>query len=198
MHFDEPEESYEGSGVGGLSQEDYESAFASVQHRVEGCLVEGASRFEGLGGHLKVVLRVDAHGEPMWAYLGETALGDRETEKCVLDVFLDHSWPRPKGGDGLAERTFSMEPAEPPATLTRSELGAAAVHARNLAARCKNGVGGRFRATAYVDAKGRVITAGVAPPDEKGEEVADCVVDAIKKVKVVRRNKRAAKVSFNL
>lgn len=198
MQLDEPEESYQGSGVGGLSQDDYESAFAAVEPLVEGCLVEGASRFGGLGGSLRVVLRVDGRGQPLWAYLGDSALGDRDTEKCVLGVFLRRTWPRPLGGDGLAERSFSIDPAEPPGEVSRGQAGAAVSHVRNLASGCRRGVPGKFRATAYVGTDGRVITAGVSPPNERGEEVADCVVDAVKKLRVVVRGDRPAKISFTL
>ncbi len=198
MSVDEPSESYEGSGVGGLSQDDYESAFAAVEPLVEGCLVQGASRFGGLGGSLRVVLRVDGRGQPLWAYLGDSALGDRETEKCVLDVFLRRTWPKPLGGDGLAERSFAIDAAEPPRELSNSQAGAAVLHARNLAAGCRRGVKGKFRATAYLGTDGRVITAGVAPPSEQGEEVADCVVDAVMKMRVVVRGKQPSKLSFTL
>ena len=42
-----------------------------------------------------------------WTYLEESDLGDRDTEKCLLDAVMGAHWPKPDGGD--AEARYSME-----------------------------------------------------------------------------------------
>jgi hypothetical protein len=58
-------------------------------------------------------------------------------------------------------------------------------------------VPGSFVATVYLRPDGRVVTAGVAVPSEKGEDVADCMVEAVRKVRF-RGDRRTAKLSFEI
>ncbi len=184
------------SAIGGLSHEDVEATFASVWPRIEDCLYDGAERLETLGGQFKVVLRVDPKGDPRWAYLAESALGDRETEKCVIDAVMSRTWPRPLSGDGLAEKKFAIDAAENPVDLPDRVVEPTRRLVRQASQQCRQGIHGSFWATAHVASDGRVVAAGVAPPDEVGEGASDCIVEAIKGVRVGSRSKRPGKISF--
>ncbi len=189
------------SEIGGLSYDNYEDAFKQLWPKVAGCLESGARRVEWIGGEFEVVMRVSRRGSVKWAYVSESDLGDRDTERCVLDLIRDRSWPRPKSGDGIARKRFSMEPAVAARDMEPSRLGKSLFYARTKARRCVEGIDGEFHATAYIDRKGQVLTAGVAPPNEAGESVADCVVDALKAARMVqvgRRMPAASKVTFAL
>jgi hypothetical protein len=184
--------------IGGLDQHGYDDAFKRAWPEIAQCLEDGASRLDLLGGQFKIVMRIDRSGEPKWAYLSESTLGDRDTEKCVLDLVRARRWPKPLSGDGIAEKSFSLDPAVAPEELAADDLRKGVTKARSKARSCRRGIKGRFTATAYLDADGSVLTAGVAPPSEIGEDVADCVVDAVKSVRLGRALPSAGKVSFAL
>ena len=58
-----------------------------------------------------------------------------------------------------------------------------------------------FHATAYLGPKGEVLSAGIAPPDERGEQAADCIAEALLGLRVrgvVAGHGAALKVSFRI
>ncbi len=180
------------SEIGGLNEEAMDQAFASLD--VNHCIEQ---RGDTLGGELKLKMRIDRRGGARWVYLSKSTLGDRDAEKCVLDLVRAKSWPRPLGGEGLAEKEFTIDPRAEPATLDERRTLAQIAHARAEAGKCRRGVAGSFFATVYLEPDGHVLTAGVSVPSEKGEDVADCVVEAVRKVRFQRAPK-AAKLSFEI
>jgi hypothetical protein len=186
------------SEIGGLNEEAMEAAFARLAGDVQRCLEEGSSKLGQLGGEFKLKLRVDRKGAARWVYLSSSTLGDRSTEKCVIDQARSKPWPLPVGGEGIAEKTFSIDPLQAPGQIEERRARVDIAKARAEAARCKRGIPGSFFATAYVLPDGRVATAGVAPPDEHAEHASDCVVDAIRKVRFRSAGGRDVKVSFEI
>lgn len=186
--------------IGGLSEYDVERQFRALQPRVVACVRSASSRLEVIGGSVSVKLRVDREGNVRWAYLADTDLGDREAERCVLDLVKSREWPEPKGGDGLAEMAFEVEPIEPPAEMPERGSEQLAKRASKATRKCMRGIRGDFVATAYVGPDGRVVSAGVAPPDENGEKASDCISDALRELRVKARGRArtASKVSFSL
>jgi hypothetical protein len=180
------------SEIGGLNEEAMDKAFASLD--VNRCIEQ---RGETLGGELKLKLRIDRRGGARWAYLSRSTLGDRDAEKCVLDLVRARSWPKPLGGEGIAEKEFTIDPRTEPTNLDEKRTQAPIAHARAEAGKCRRGVPGSFFATVYLEPDGSVTTAGVSVPSEKGEDVADCVVEAVRKVRFQRAPK-AAKLSFEI
>jgi hypothetical protein len=69
---------------------------------------------------------------------------------------------------------------------------------RREAAKCRKGFVGTFIATAYIRTNGAVLTAGITPPNENAEEVADCIVDVIRRVRFVSPGNRIGKVTFEV
>jgi hypothetical protein len=183
------------SEIGGLNEEAMDKAFASLD--VNHCIEQHGDKLETLGGELKLKLRIDRRGSARWVYLSQSTLGDRDAEKCVLDLVRAKSWPRPLGGEGLAEKAFVIDPRTEPATLEERRTLVQVAQARTEAGKCRHGVAGSFFATVYLQPDGRVVTAGVAVPSEKGEDVADCVVEALRKVRF-RGAPKLAKLSFEI
>lgn len=184
------------SEIGGLNEEAMDRAFAALE--VQRCLTEGSSRLSAIGGQFKLRLRINREGGARWVYLSESTLGDRATEKCVLDLARARSWPRPLGGEGLAEKAFEIDAPAAPVMLEEKRMVADVARARAAAAKCRHGIVGSFFATVHVRPDGHVSAAGVAPPSERGEDVSDCVVDAIRKLRFRPSAPRAAKVSFEI
>jgi hypothetical protein len=186
------------SEIGGMNHEDVEETFAKLQDPILGCVRDGAARVREMGGHFAIKLRVAKDGTVRSAYLSESTLGDRETELCVLSLAREVRWPRPKGGEGLAERSFDVDASVEPITWKAEKAKSAKKNLGDKLKRCALSSPAPFVATAYVDSKGRVVSAGVAPPDAESEEKADCVVDAVRKMKFRSPGAKPAKITFEI
>jgi hypothetical protein len=184
------------SEIGGLNEEAMDRAFASLE--VQRCLTEGSARLSAIGGEFKLRLRINRDGGARWAYVSESTLGDRATEKCLIDLVRDRSWPKPLGGEGLAEKSFAIDAPTAPVLLEEKRMIADVTRARAAASKCRHGIVGSFFATVHVRPDGHVSAAGVAPPSERGEDVADCVVEALRTIRFRPSAPRSAKVSFEI
>jgi hypothetical protein len=184
--------------IGGLPEEAMGRALDALGKDVVGCVTKRAGELEVLGGHLKLKLRVARDGSTRWAYLSESTLGDRDTERCVVELATARSWPKPVGGEGLAEKAFDVDPPKPPATIEEKRVKRALDDARREAARCKKGARGTFLATAYLKPNGRVVAAGVAVPSDGHEGTADCIVEAVKKLEFGKVGGKVSKLTFEI
>jgi len=188
------------SEIGGLNEEAVERSFKKMESAIQTCFTNGSAKVNGLGGHFKMKLRIDPQGAVKWAYLGESTLGDRDTEKCLLEAARAKSWPLPVGGDGLAEKSYDLDAATPPKDLDSKKYKIAISLAAKETAKCrKRGTWGTvFAVTAYLRWDGLPIAVGIAPPNEKGEEVIDCMVKILRKIKFGSTGRRVAKLGFDL
>lgn len=190
-----------GSEIGGLSQEDVEEQLAAMQPAFLRCVRASSQATNWIGGQVGIRMRIAPSGRIRWVYLTESTLGDRSTERCLLDTIRGRTWPRPLSGDGLAHTSFEVEPSQPPTTWPRFKAAAIAQRAREATRACRTGIEGPFVATVYVAPQGHVLSAGVAPPDEHGEAASDCIAQALTSLRL--RNLAVAqhdtaKVSFSL
>jgi hypothetical protein len=185
------------SEIGGLSQYDVEHELGALEPELLACVQRAADDLSYLGGRVSLRMRLDPRGNVRWAYLNETTLGDREAERCVLSTIKARTWPRPMSGEGLAETSFDVDAADPPTPLPSYEVAALAERARAVTRKCRKGIRGDFVATAYFARSGKVLSVGVAPPDETGEPAADCVADALRGLRVAAHGP-ASKASFRI
>ena len=183
--------------IGGLNEEAMNRAFTSLDGPVQACLDEATGRLPVLGGRFNLKLRIDRAGRARWVYLSENTLGDREAELCVLTLVRDKQWPKPLGGEGLAERSYELDARAKPAELEAKWVRPAIAKVAQEAWGCRKGIRGKFRVIAYLRPDGRVLAASVAPPNERGEDAADCVVEAIRKVRFGQPG-RKSKLSFDI
>jgi hypothetical protein len=186
------------SEIGGMNEEAMDRAFQSLGSAVQECIAAGTGRIKGLGGAVTIALRVARDGTAKWAYIKTSTLGDRETEKCLLDAVRAKTWPKPVGGDGLAEKSFELAAEKEPIAIEEEREKKPLALVRKEAFKCRKGVRGTFTATVYVRTSGAVLTTSVTPPNEKGEDAADCMVEIIKKVKFIPGGNRTGKFSFEL
>jgi hypothetical protein len=181
--------------IGGLNEEAMDKAFAALGADVQRCAESASGRFAAIGGEIRVRLRIDRKGGTRWAYVAESTLGDRDAEKCILESARAKSWPLPVGGEGLAEKSYAIDPSKTPVVLEEKKVHRDLLRVKAQIAKCKKGVHGSFVATAYLTPEGRVAAAGVASPNENAEDASDCMVEALRKSRFQRPGKDA-KVSF--
>lgn len=199
IEHEDPGASFFEAEIGGLSQEDVDEQFQALLPRMVGCVRRTSGQASYLGGRVSLRMRVDRAGSVRWAYLADSTLGDRDVERCVLDLVRSRTWPKPLSGEGLAETSFDIEPADDPAALPAHQRSWLAQRASVATRGCRKGIDGVFTATAYVDPNGQLLSVGVAPPSERGEEAADCVIEALRALRVGKlASAEPSKVSFRI
>ena len=142
--------------LGSIDQRAVEQMFDKLQTKLEVCHKQGRGRVEYLSGDMKVFLRVDTGGKVKYSYFDESSLGDRETEKCILDLFAQTDWPKPQGGEAEIRNAFGWSPGgERQPTAWPSERASSALDdnkdVKSAVTKCKAGVTGAFRVTAYIE-----------------------------------------------
>ena len=188
--------------LGSLDRGKVDETFTKLMPKFGNCLSLGSSRVEFIGGHVKFFVRIGLDGSAKWAYLSESTIGDRDTERCMLDVAKSARWPPPVEGEGQAQKAFDFDPS--PEVRDAVPWGADRVVKSLTSARAKLGhcaerAPGRYKATVYVQTDGSTLAAGVAPPDERGENAAvDCIVDVLKTMKFPSPGSWPAKVMFDV
>jgi hypothetical protein len=113
---------------------------------------------------------------------------------------------------------FDPADARPPADWPSDKIALVLAKQADDALKCKQGVKGTFRVTAYIEPgggegaekkgrkhggnhgpkEGHVEAVGVAPPSKDGEAKVDCIVDAVKEWRMPSPGSYAAKVTFIL
>jgi hypothetical protein len=188
--------------IGALDEDKVTRAFDSSIKELQHCLERGAKRVEFIGGAVSFYVRVDGGGALAHTHVEESSLGDRETEKCMLDVLRKKKWPAPVGGEtGYARKAFDFDPpndVRPPTEWSSDRVSKTLDDKRDEIANCKNGSSGSFTATVYVATNGQPLAVGVTPPDETGEAAVDCLVGVMKDASFPKPGSWPAKVSFSL
>jgi hypothetical protein len=120
----------------------------------------------------------------------------------MLDALRARSWPKPVGGEhGLARKSFSFDPpndVREPTFWEQSDAEPGLKKVHGDVSKCKEGFGGDFEATLYVGTDGRVLSAGVAPPDEDGDRAVDCLVGVLESASFPSPGSWPAKVTLTL
>jgi hypothetical protein len=188
------------SELGTVDPNDVSAAFHKLADQFTSCFGQGQQRIETLAGNVKFFVRIGDDGSAKWTYFEESDLGDRDTEKCLLDAVMGAHWPKPDGGDAEARYTMEFPAQGRPATDWSSDKVAAALGKRGDAIdECKSGTSASFRATMYVGHGGKVLGAGVQTSSRDGADKCDCLSQALLKLKgLPSPGSWPAKVTFGL
>ena len=200
--------------LGQIDEDATNKTFQSLQDKLLNCQKDGLSRVEFLAGDAKFFLRIAQDGTVRWAYLEDSTLGDRDTEKCMIQVVSTARWPQPDGGEAEVQKSISFDSGDsrPPVSWRSEKVAGVVQQEGNDALKCKGGTRGIFKVTAYVqpgeagsggkrkhaEPHGKVVAVGVAPPNKDGESKADCIAEAVKDWKMPSPGGYAAKVTFSL
>jgi hypothetical protein len=142
--------------LGSIDQGAVEKKFQDLRAKLEACHTKGRGRVDYLAGDVKAFLRIGKDGRVRYGWLEESTLGDRDTEKCILDVFGAADWPKPQGGEAEVRNGFGWPGGDerPPVSWGPEKVIGALDEARDVKKavhKCKAGVSGDFRVTAYVE-----------------------------------------------
>jgi hypothetical protein len=191
--------------LGSIDPKATQATIDGLQPKLQGCYKKGLKKLEFLSGDLKFFLRVTQEGTVKYAFLEDTTLGDRDVEKCMLDVLNGASWPKPEGGEAEVRNGIGFDHAgdvREPTSWTGDKLAELLGKHEPDFKKCKEGVIGSFKVTAYVEPDGKhgkIVAVGMAPPNKEGEGKIECLVDAVKGMKKVPSpGSYAAKVQFAL
>jgi hypothetical protein len=192
------------SELGQIDPQKTEATWAKIQPALMSCYADGRKRLEYLGGDVKFFLRVGQDGSAKYVYLVDGTLGDRQTERCMLDLAQSTPWPQPEGGEAEVQKSMGFDPpgnVRAPSDWSSDRIAAVLGAHDAEVAKCKAGTSGSFHVTAYVQPSGKgghVAAVGVVPPNKDSEGTVDCLVDVVKKMKMPSPGSYAAKVSFTL
>jgi hypothetical protein len=156
--------------LGSIDQKAVEASFTKLLNGpLEKCHKDGHSRIDYLSGDMKVFLRIDQDGKVKYGYFEESKVGDRDTERCVLDALKATDWPKPDGGEAEVRNTFHWEPgAERAPTQWEAEKVLSALDdakdVKGQVIKCKANVQGDILLTGYVE---HDESAPAAPPKGK-------------------------------
>lgn len=189
--------------LGEIDPKKADQAFDSVKPKLVGCQQKHLKRLDFLAGDAKFFVRIDATGKVRWIYLEESTIGDRETEKCVLDVLTHAPWPAPEGGEAEVRKGFGFDlvDAREPTTWGPDKAAPALSQVADEVKRCRGGKDMPFKVTAYVEPdgkRGKVTAVGVSVTSKEAEAKADCVAEAVKGMKLPSPGSYAAKLTFSL
>ncbi len=189
------------SELGTVDPGDIKKAFTALDGAFMDCQKRALDRVEVLSGGAKFFLRIGEDGSARYTYLEESELGDRETEKCLLDAVMGARWPKPDGGE--AEVRYGMElplqATRPPNDWSAEKVSGALSKHGDALDKCKAGAAGAFHATMYVGPGGKVLAAGIAATSRDAADKADCLAGALVKMKgLPSPGSWPAKVTFGL
>jgi len=161
------------------------------------CFSRRWDEIEILGGHIHMSFRVDVQGNVLWVYPNESSIGDRETERCLLETAAAIHFPRPRGGEAEFGYPLDLDPPDdvrPPVAWAESSVTDVVERNRDSLAACGSG----FTVTMYVGPGGEVMAAGAAAADLDQAENLDCVTDAVSQWEMPDPGSYPAKVSFSI
>lgn len=166
------------------------------------CFYDRGRRVRGLGGSIRLQFRVDPTGRVLSVHPIDSTLGDRQLERCMMDVGSTTRFPRPNG-NAEAQFAWSMnlDPSDGtshPMTWDPGVVQAVVRQRRHeLMNRCEPRGSGAIQVTAYVSPRGRVVAAGAAAADAEVDQDLDCIVDAVRRWRMPGPRRRA-KVTFDV
>lgn len=141
--------------LGSIDDGAVQETFAKLGAELEACHSAGRGRVGQLAGDVSIFLRIDARGQAKYAYLESSTLGERGTEKCILDLVLRTTWPTPKGGEAEVRHSLGWDAGDERKPLSwESEKVTFALDAssptRRALDRCKRGSRSTVALTGYV------------------------------------------------
>jgi hypothetical protein len=187
--------------TGTLNKDDVHQTMEARQNELEACIQESRRRLRLVSGKIQFSFKVDAEGAVEDVHPTESNIGHYALESCILRVLSETVFPKP---DGDASARFEWGLTVEPATARAPEAIEADVlekvldkHGSELREACETKKRERFTVTAYINRKGKVVSAGALAEPAEAAEKLECVLDGIKHLRMPKQ-KKDAKVTFVL
>ena len=147
------------------------------------CYTRRVDALPCLSGHIGLRIRVGEDGAVRWAIPTASNLGDRATERCIVEAAAALRFEAPCGGE--AEVTYALDldggPDRRPATAWTPQRVEAALRTRRTAlAACRPGNRAPIQVTLYVAPNGTVAAAGAPLASHEAAAVTDCVLREVR------------------
>jgi len=190
--------------LGSIDDRAVSNKFQDLSIQFEACQKAALKRLPYFSGTVKFFLRVGEDGKTKWDYVESSTLGDYDAERCMLDAIEGTAWPKPIGGDATVERDLSFDPgdARQPADWDPDKVAATLGKNKKELDKCVSAApNAKFQVTAYVaphGKNGKVVSVGVATSSKEGAAQVQCIVDAVKALKMPSPGSYPAKVAFAL
>ena len=192
------------SELGEIDEGATKKTFERVRPSLMKCYTAGLDRLEFMSGEVKFYLRVTPEGHLRWVFFEGSTLGDRTTEKCMLDALSAAQWPLPEGGEAEVHQGLEFDAPQgvrAPADWSADKVAAAVAKKAAEASACKKHGDAAFQVTAYVKSEhgaGHVLAAGASAPTPPAAADVDCVLGVVSTMKLPSPGSYPAKVSFPL
>jgi hypothetical protein len=188
------------SGLRGtLSQDEVQNALEPRMPKFARCVQKRAGDVEWLSGSLEFSFLVAEDGSVKTVFPTRSTMGDRDTERCALEVAKATRFPQPHGGEAEFGWSFDVplddEIREPIAWGDAEASAAVSEHGSEVTDACG---AHEYAITAYVDTDGKVVSAGAASAKETSPEELDCVVQAVRAWSFASPGSYPAKIQFSL
>ena len=183
--------------TGTLSPDEIHSALNPRLPEFARCFSRRYRQLELVAGHFEFAFGVNPRGRVATVVPASSSVGDRPTERCLLEVAADTRFPEPHGGAAEFSWSVSFDPPEDvrPATVWPPSHVSEAVDEQSDSLRECSRRG--FDVTMYVAPGGAVMAAG-ATGDDPSEETLDCVASAVSEWQMPDPGSYPAKVSFRV
>jgi hypothetical protein len=202
----ESSDSFAVSGLRGtLSEHEIKGALEPRLPKFLRCAQQRLGELEVLAGSITFAFHLATNGAVAGVSPTASSLGDRDTERCMLEVAKQTRFPPPHGGE--ADFTWPLElppdasvraPVELDSAAAKSALSAKAGETTAGEALHASCGGGQVVVTAYVEPSGRVLAAGVAAPDLATASEFDCIASGVRGWTFDSPGSYVGKLSFTL
>jgi len=176
---EEPEDGIQISGSGVLGSLTDDQIQGPIQQRwpeIQRCKAQVRPPWY-IGGRVALHFRIARDGEVKKLNIEESQLGNWSIERCILGIARTLHFSHPRGGE--ADFSYPIDfPARAQVTEWLPEQIAADIgkHRKELAQCERAGARHPYKLTVYLGAGGKVVSAGIAFPDEIDEAYIDCVI----------------------
>ncbi len=188
---------------GTLSNFDVKVKFDEHAREFTSCHEKRARKVPMISGNIEFGIHVMKSGEVSEVDLRTSDVGDRELERCFVEIVRGIKFPQPHGGDANVKYTMMLSPAgkfgEPEQWNAGRVQHLAAKLGKDVREECSLQRGEAYTITAYVNASGRVVAAGVAGMAMSEPSRPDCIAEQLAHWPMPKpTKKRIAKVTFAL
>lgn len=201
---EEPDDGVQIEGLmGTIAHEDVQMALEPKMPRFAQCFANRYDDNELVGGHFEFAFRVNTDGTVKWVYPRRSTIGDREVERCLLEVAQRTRFRDPRGGEAEFNWSLDFDPpsdVRPPFNWDAEQAAdPVAEHAGEVLTQCRpSGIAARYLVTAYVAPGGAVMTAGAAADAPEAAGSLDCIAEAVRAWEMPDPGSYPAKITFVL